>query len=161
MFDLLKRYFTDRDERRTRATYQDDDPRLAVAVLMVHVVAADGAVTPPERKRLEEELTRRYGLDAAQALELEEAARRAERETATLQSFTAGLQRRLPPQERREIVSSLWRMVFADGQLHEFEDNVVWRIADMLGVPAHERVALRKEIEAEEEERRAGEDERP
>lgn len=161
MFDLLRRYFIDRDDRRSRANFAEDDPRLAVAVLMVHVIAADGVVTPHERKRLEEELSRRYDLTPAQAAELEEAARQAERETAALQSYTAGLQRRLPQQERREIVSSLWRMVFADGQMHEFEDNVVWRIADLLGVAPHERVALRKEIEADEEARRASEDERP
>ena len=126
--------------------------------LMVHVVAADGVVTAQERRRLEEELTRRYALDPAQAVALVAAAREAESDTATLQTFTAALRRRLAPEERREIVVSLWRMVFADGDLHEFEDNVVWRIADLLGVAAHERVALRKEIEAEEDARRQVED---
>jgi uncharacterized tellurite resistance protein B-like protein len=38
----------------------------------------------------------------------------------------------------------MWRMVFADGRADEFEDNIVWRIAELLGVPARERVLLRK-----------------
>ena len=27
----------------------------------------------------------------------------------------------------------MWELVYADGQVTEFEDNVVWRAADLLG----------------------------
>jgi len=162
MLDTLKRYFGDLVAREPEKVFDEDDPRLAVAALMFHVVAADGVVTAEERRRLNDELARHYGLTVAQATELGEIAREAELETATLQRFTAGLQRKLDPDQRRDIVASLWRIVLADGAVHEFEDNVLWRIADLLGVPAHERIAVRKAIEAEEEARRHGsEDERP
>jgi uncharacterized tellurite resistance protein B-like protein len=161
MLDTLKRYFGDLVAHEPEKVFDEDDPRLAVAALMFHVVAADGVVTPQESRRLIEELARHYGLTVAEASELGETARQAELETATLQRFTAGLQRKLDPDQRRDIVASLWRVVFADGAVHEFEDNVLWRIADLLGIPSHERVAIRKAIEAEEEARRpTSEDER-
>jgi hypothetical protein len=28
----------------------------------------------------------------------------------------------------------MWELVYADGQVSEFEDNVVWRAADLLGI---------------------------
>jgi len=33
--------------------------------------------------------------------------------------------------------------VFADGRVSEFEDNVVWRAADLLGVSARDRIDLK------------------
>ncbi len=148
MLHVLKRLLTDLVDRQTK-TFADDDPRLAVAALMCHVIAADGIVRPAERERMMTELARRYGLGAEDTRVLAEVARRAELESATVQRFTAGLQRGLPLAERREIVASLWKLVLADGQALEFEDAVVGRIADLLGIEAHERTALRKQVEAE------------
>ncbi len=53
-------------------------------------------------------------------------------------------------------------MVFVDFIAHEFEDNVVWRIADLLGVEPQDRMTLRKEVEADHEAAasRAAEEER-
>jgi len=33
---------------------------------------------------------------------------------------------------RLRIVKMMWELVYADGQVSEFEDNVVWRAADLL-----------------------------
>ena len=149
MLEALKRLFSDLVARAPAATFAEDDPRLAVAALMFHVVAADGVVSPAERDRMVAELARRYRLTIDDARGLAEAARRADLETAALQRFTGGLERRLPITERREIVSALWKVVLADGTVHEFEDNLVWRIAELLGIEAHERIALRKTVEAD------------
>ena len=42
----------------------------------------------------------------------------------------------------------LWQIVLADGVLHEIEDSVVWRIAELLGVETRERIRLRQKVEA-------------
>ena len=34
---------------------------------------------------------------------------------------------------RLRIVEMMWELVYADGQVSEFEDNVIWRAADLLG----------------------------
>lgn len=149
MFNALKRLFSDLVERDGATAFADDDPRLAVAALMAHVVGADGEVRPAERLRMIDELGRRYGLAADDARDLADAARDVERETAAIQRFTAGLQRNLPMGERREIVASLWKIACAEGGVREFEDNVVWRIADLLGIEPHERTTLRKTVEAD------------
>ena len=147
----FRRIVADLISRRPEKAFDLDDPRLAVAALMFHVVAVDGRVTPHERSRWEEELARRFGLSAAEARALAEAGRRAELETADAASFTARLQRHLSHAERLDVVRALWGLVLADGEIHEFEDNVVWRIADLLGIEARDRMILRKEVEAEHE----------
>ena len=37
----------------------------------------------------------------------------------------------------------MWELVYADGQVSEFEDNVVWRAADLLGVSSRDRIDLK------------------
>jgi uncharacterized tellurite resistance protein B-like protein len=36
----------------------------------------------------------------------------------------------------------------ADGVIHEFESNLVWRTAELLGVSTRDRVELRREVAA-------------
>ena len=42
----------------------------------------------------------------------------------------------------------MWEIVYADGRVSEFEDNLIWRAADLLGVSTRERVELRQRVAA-------------
>jgi uncharacterized tellurite resistance protein B-like protein len=42
----------------------------------------------------------------------------------------------------------MWELVYADGQVSEFEDNVVWRAADLLGVSSRDRIDLKHRVAA-------------
>ena len=42
----------------------------------------------------------------------------------------------------------MWELVYADGQVSEFEDNVVWRAADLLGVASRDRIDLKHRVAA-------------
>src|ERR1700730_6840619 len=44
-----------------------------------------------------------------------------------------------------KIVEMLWDIAFADGLVDEFEENTIWRIAELLGVSARDRV-LRQRV---------------
>ena len=47
------------------------------------------------------------------------------------------------------MVEMMWQIVFADGRMNEFEDNIVWRASDLLGISARDRVELRRQVSAE------------
>jgi uncharacterized tellurite resistance protein B-like protein len=47
---------------------------------------------------------------------------------------------------RLRIVEMMWELVYADGQVSEFEDNVVWRAADLLGVSSRDRIELKHRV---------------
>jgi uncharacterized tellurite resistance protein B-like protein len=40
----------------------------------------------------------------------------------------------------------LWEVVYADGKVSEFEDNLIWRAADLLGISSRERIELRRQV---------------
>ncbi|MBK9081401.1 MAG: TerB family tellurite resistance protein [Rhizobiales bacterium] len=110
------------------------DQRVAAAVLLTHVIAVDGEVAPTERNRLLQLLMERFALDLASAESLVRTAIRRDREAVDFDEFTGLLTRTLDEEGRREIVAMMWDMARADGQVTEFEESAIWRVARLLGV---------------------------
>jgi uncharacterized tellurite resistance protein B-like protein len=79
-------------------------------------------------------------------MSLVEAAKDAEAEAVDLYGFTSVLKARLDAADRERIVAMMWTLVFADGKVHEFEDNVVWRVAELLGVSTQTRIRLKQAV---------------
>lgn len=157
MLDFLKNFLDEVVSGRKPADrFDKDDERLAAAALLIHVSMIDGEMTDAERLRLQDLLQREFSLDPASVTDLIELASAAEREAVDLYSFTSLLNRALDDAGRRRMVKMMWQMVFADGRMNEFEDNVVWRASDLLGISARERVELRREIAAEAEDQSDG-----
>ncbi|SON57839.1 Tellurite resistance protein [Hartmannibacter diazotrophicus] len=124
----------------------DVDVRVASAALLVHTIAVDGAATPAEREALKRALTTTFNLSKSQTARLIEEAQRRDLESVDLSGFTAVLNRHMDETGRRHIVEMLWELVYADGAAQEVEDDIVWRIADLLGVPADVRTDLKRRI---------------
>ncbi len=127
-------------------TFAEDDHRLCAATLLMHIVSVDGIVDESERSRLRAILKEHYELDEKQTSELIDEARKRDQEAVDLYGFTSVLKRRLDLEERRKIVEMMWEIAYADGQVHEFEDNTVWRVTELLGIPSSDRLALRRRV---------------
>jgi uncharacterized tellurite resistance protein B-like protein len=121
-----------------------DDPRVAAAALMFHVMDADGERSEGEQDRLEAVMAETYGLGDDELAAVVAAAEQAEREAVDLYTFTSVLKRHLDEEARTEFIGLLWDIVYVDGELHEVEDNVIWRVAELIGVSARDRVLMRR-----------------
>jgi uncharacterized tellurite resistance protein B-like protein len=123
--------------------FAPDDYRIAAAALLVHMAVADGHVAPQEQRRLRRIVEERFELDTPSARRLIENAEARERESVDLFQFTSILKRALDETGRLAVVELLWDMAYADGVADEIEENVVWRIAELLGVSGRDRMALK------------------
>ena len=129
--------------------FEASDYRLAAAALLVHAGVIDGAISDVERNRLHALLRLRFDLSEDEAGDLLAKAAEAESEAIELYRFTSLLNRSLDDNGRLQIVEMLWQIAYADGRVTEFEDNLIWRAADLLHVPARARVELRARVGAE------------
>lgn len=127
---------------------REEELRLASAALLVHAASIDGNFDNDERRTLKTLLQTRYALSDAEVRKLLSAAQAQEQEAVDLYRFTSVLCRELDQDGRKRIVEMLWEVAFADGVVHEFESNLVWRAAELLGVSTRERVELRKAVES-------------
>ena len=66
-----------------------------------------------------------------------------EGDAVDLYHFTSVIMRQVDDAGRLKIVEMMWEIAYADGEVTEFEDNVVWRAADLLGVSSRDRIELK------------------
>lgn len=140
MFEALTRLF-----QKSETSTAIDDPKLAVAALLVHLAAVDGQMKDEERAAIKTALQDHYGLDEGAVDRLIKDAALRDAESVDFYKFTSALSS-LESADRIEIVRMMWQVVFADKANHELEDNMVWRIAELIGVSARDRTVLRHQI---------------
>jgi uncharacterized tellurite resistance protein B-like protein len=128
--------------------FGEDDYRLAAAALLVHAAAIDGSVSDAARDNLHGLIKQRFNLDDTATDELVAEATEADQKAIDLYQFTARLNRSLDEAGRARMVEMMWQIAFTDGVITEFEDNLIWRAADLLGVSQGERIALRERVSA-------------
>ena len=147
MLDGLRQFIAEivAPQAQDRA-FGDTDYRLAATALLVHVISLDGAPSEVEKRKLHSLLETRFKLDPGTADQLIAAATRVEGEAVDLYHFTSVIMRSVDEEGRLRIVEMMWELVYADGQVSEFEDNVVWRAADLLGVSARDRIELKHRV---------------
>jgi uncharacterized tellurite resistance protein B-like protein len=114
----------------------------------VRASVIDGKADASERRKLKALLQERFDLGGEEVRPLLDEAVAREHESVDLYRFTSVLCRELDQDGRKRIVEMLWEVVMADGVVHEFESNLVWRTAELLGVSTRDRVMLRKAVEA-------------
>jgi uncharacterized tellurite resistance protein B-like protein len=147
MFASLRKLvseFSDGDKHLGR--FDESDYRLSAAALLVHAAAIDGNISQPERDKLHALIKQRFALDDAAADELVAEATEVEQESVDLFRFTSKLNRSLDEQGRARVIEMMWEIVYADGVVTEFENNLIWRAADLLGISGRERIALRARV---------------
>jgi uncharacterized tellurite resistance protein B-like protein len=147
MLEEIRRLFAELHGGGKHPNHFDaDDYRVAAAALLVHVATLDHDLTDSARQKLGALLKAQFSLTDALTDELIEAAVAADREAVDFYHFTHLLMRTLDEQGRLRVVEMLWKMAFADGAISEFEDNVMWRVADLLAVSPRERIELRRQV---------------
>jgi uncharacterized tellurite resistance protein B-like protein len=152
MLDLLRNFVSDlTGGDKHPARFEENDYRLAAAALLIHASTIDGQVSAAERDKLRSVLKSHFALDDAATAELIDMGTQAEQEAVDLYHFTSLISRSLDEAGRLGIVEMMWEIVLADGRVTEFEDNLMWRAADLLGVSSRERIALRQRVAGERE----------
>ncbi len=136
------------DSGAHRPSLREEELRLAAAALLVRATVIDGQVAREEKETLQRLLESRFDLSASDTARLITLAEEREHDAVDLYGFTSVLARDLDQEGRARIVEMLWEVVMADGIVHEFEANLVWRASELLGISTRDRVRLRKLVES-------------
>jgi uncharacterized tellurite resistance protein B-like protein len=148
MLDGLRQFIADviSPNGHAQGAFDDTGYRLAATALLVHVISLDGEPSEAEKRKLHSLIESRFALDPGAADQLIASAMLVEGEAVDLYHFTSVIMRSVDEVGRLRIVEMMWELVYADGQVSEFEDNVVWRAADLLGVSSRDRIDLKHRV---------------
>jgi uncharacterized tellurite resistance protein B-like protein len=150
MLDGLRQFIADvvSPHAHDNPAFDDTGYQLAATALLIHVVSLDGEPSDAERKKLHGLIESRFSLDSGTADRLIASATRVEGEAVDLYHFTSVIMRQVDEAGRLRIVEMMWELVYADGEVSEFEDNVVWRAADLLAISSRDRIDLKHRVAA-------------
>ena len=150
MFGSLKTYVSSLvEDARLRNGSENKDCWLAAAALLIRVATVDSEMSEARRGKLHAVLKSRFGLDDRTTAQLIDDAAAADRSAIDLYHFTRQLNHVLDDEGRRRIVKMMWEVVYVDESVNEFESNIIWRAADLLGVSSRQRIELRQRIAAD------------
>ena len=125
------------------------DLQLAAAVLLLEVSVADFESQPEEKTAVLHALERAFALNDDQVAILYENAMTSSVSAISLYDFIAVINRECDQQEKKNLLTQLWRVAFADGRIDKYEDHRIRKIAELLYMPHRAFIQARHEAEAE------------
>jgi uncharacterized tellurite resistance protein B-like protein len=148
MLEKLRQFIADvvSPDAHDNQAFDDTGFRLAATALMIHVISLDGQPSELEKAKLHSLIETRFDLDPGTADRLIAAATLVEGEAVDLYHFTSVIMRVVDEPGRIRLVEMMWELVYADGRVSEFEENVVWRAADLLAVSSRDRMELKRRV---------------
>lgn len=109
--------------------------QLACAALMIEVLYADHSVEQSEIDILRQILQDNFQLNSDEAESLIELADEERMQATDYYQFTSLINEFYTQQQKRELITRLWQMAYADNKVHKLEEHLVRRLADLLHVP--------------------------
>lgn len=122
----------------------DEERRAVTAALLVQAALMDGDFADAERETISHILVDEFLLEADDVASLIEDAEEAVHHSSQLFGFTRVADAHLDHDQRIELMEMLWRVVYADGVVHDYEASLMRRIAGLLHVPDRDSAHARQ-----------------
>jgi len=121
-----------------------DDLQVAAVALLVESAVMDGDFDESERSVIAGLISERFGLDGEAAEALIIAGEEALQQSHQLYAFTRVIKQGFEVDDKVEMIEMLWDVACADGEVHDFEANLVRRVAGLIHVSDRDSGEARK-----------------
>jgi uncharacterized tellurite resistance protein B-like protein len=119
-----------RGNRRTEAP----DPLVASCAILLEMAESDQDFTGEERRLIESLLQEKLGLSGEEVKALMVQTEKERARATDLFPFTHAIAESYTPEQKRTLLVMVWRVIFADGRLNPYEDQLAHRLQRMLAV---------------------------
>lgn len=143
MLSHLKKMFSAKEE--TPAS-QLDEKTTATAALLIEAALSDETYCETEKEMIISVLRRNYDLTDAEVLDVVNAAEEAHSNSDQILYFTRTVKETVPYEDRVHIIEMLWEITYADGELSDYEANLIRRICGLIYVDDVESGKARKRV---------------
>jgi uncharacterized tellurite resistance protein B-like protein len=145
LFDRIRAFLQSRGSlaRDASGAQADAELRAATAILLLEAGYGDADYDWHEHRAIVRALEHDFGLGRAQVAELVERAGEIRPPVVALADVTELLCKRLAPEQRREVVRLLWRVIRSDGAVEPWEAAFAQHVAGALGLSADDVQAAR------------------
>ncbi len=122
---------------------------LAVTALMVQVMQQDDHLDDTEHQAIIQAIQERFNLSKEDAELRIKQAIQSSLKANDLQQFTAPLIKAYSEQERIDIIRQLWLVAMADGEIDTYEEALIRKVAELIGVHHHQFIDAKIKAKSE------------
>jgi len=144
MLDRLRTMFS--SDGAAATARGPDALQLAAAALLVEAARMDDDYNATERALIASLLRERFDLDDDDTEALVAAADAATEDLVEVYGFARRVKDAFTPEERVRMIEMLWEVVYADGEVHDHEANLLRRVAGLIYVSDRESGDARKRV---------------
>ena len=126
-----------------------DETQLAAAALLVEAARMDEHFDDAEWQTIRSLIRDRFDLAEEDAEALIALADEAVDGSTQIFRFATTIKNQFDENERVKMIEMLWRVVYADGEVHDFEANLLRRVAGLIYVSDRDSGTARKKVLAE------------
>ena len=117
---------------------------MACAALMLEVAEADYADDPEETRAILKALETEFGLTQQAVTALLERARKESAGASDMFPYTHLLNQRLDHEQKCRILTAMWRVAFADGNVDKYEEHLIRRVYELLHLDHSDFIAAKQ-----------------
>jgi uncharacterized tellurite resistance protein B-like protein len=134
MLDMVKRFFSKTKGKNSGTEKQNREHDLCVATcaLFVEMARIDGTFTQAELETILSILKEKYGLSGEHADALIEEADKELDQSVDLWQFARLINENYSTDEKIEVVETLWRIVYLDGKMDQYEHYLMNKLKNLL-----------------------------
>ena len=114
--------------------------QLAAAALLIETARADFTQDAAEQDKLQELLSSALDLKASEVHELVTAAENRVDDATSLYEFTRVINDHYSAQQKLQLISAMWTVAYADGDLDKYEEHLIRQVAELTYVPHQEYI---------------------
>jgi uncharacterized tellurite resistance protein B-like protein len=148
MIDVVKRFFSKATTKIPEAANQTTahDIRVATCALFVEIARIDEKFTEAEMDTILSILKERYGLSPELADALIAEAEREIEKSVDLWQFARLINENYSNEEKNEIIETLWRIVYVDGKMDQYEHYLMNKLQNLLRLSHDQLIAAKLKI---------------
>jgi uncharacterized tellurite resistance protein B-like protein len=120
--------------------------RLAVVVLLIEIAESDYEHASEERQAILNAIQKQFSLNRVSAERLIALAKQEHDESTDYFQFTRLINEHYSAQQKVKVVEAFWRVAFADQELHQYEEHVIRRLADLIHVSHRDFIAAKHRV---------------
>ena len=117
----------------------------ACSALLIEVAYADKIFDESEIISLKESLKETYNIDDIIIDELISDAKKTVDESTSLYEYTRVVNDEFEYSDKLELLSRIWRLAFADGNLDKYEDHLIRKISDLIHISHSDFIKIKLE----------------
>ena len=129
MINLLKNILNNKNSKEDESTNKNLE---LICGLMIEAAFTDGKIEESELKKIKFSLVNVFDEDTEEVdLVLDEAIKN-KNNSKSLYYYTSFINKNFDNDKKLLLIETLWEIVLSDGELHDFESNIIRRLAGLL-----------------------------